>query len=101
MWSTLVGALAALTMPIAIFATRYSDSYSLLQAGFAIPVALVLGAVAVILARRARALGGARLGHTGGTKVARLGRWLGLLGICLAASSTIAVSVYGLLVWVS
>lgn len=88
-------------MPVAILGTRYSDSYDLLHAGFAIPVALVLGVVAVILARRARALDGARLGHAGGTRAGKLGRWLGLLGICLAASSTIAVSVYGLLVSVS
>ena len=31
------------TMPVAILATRYSESYDLLHAGFAIPVAVVLG----------------------------------------------------------
>jgi hypothetical protein len=97
-WSVIVGLLAAATMPVAIVATRYSQSYELLHSAFAIPVALVLGVFAVVLARRARALDRATLGKAGGAGAARIGRLLGILGLCLAASATIAVAVYEVLV---
>ena len=96
-WSVVLGALATLTLPVAIFATRYSDSYDLLHAGFTIPFAAALGIAAIILARRARALDRATLGRTGGGRAARIGRLLGILGLCMAASATIALSVYGVL----
>ena len=96
--SVALGALATLTLPVAIFATRYSDSYDLLHAGFAIPIAAALGIAAVILARRARLAARATLGRADGMKAARAGRLLGILGLCLAASATIAVSVYGVLI---
>ncbi len=97
-WSLTLGVLATLTLPVAIFTTRYSDLYDLLHAGFAIPIAAAFGIAAVILARRARMLARATLGGGGGAKAARAGRLLGILGLCLAASAAIAVSVYGLLV---
>jgi hypothetical protein len=84
-------------MPVAIAVTRYSGSYELLHAGFAIPVATGLGIFAVVLARRARELDRATLGRAGGGRAARLGRLLGILGLCLAASATIALAVYGVL----
>ena len=96
-WSVILGALATLTLPVAIFATRYSDSYDLVHAGFAIPIAATGGISAVILARRARALDWATLGRTGGSRAARAGRLLGILGQCVAASATIALSVYAVL----
>ena len=96
-WSVVLGALATLTMPVAIVGTRYSGSYELLHAGFAIPVAAVLGILAVVLARRAKALDRVMLGRAGGGRAARLGRLLGILGICMAASATIALAVYGVL----
>jgi hypothetical protein len=96
-WSFVFGLLSALTLPVAVVATRYSDSYDLLHAGFAIPVALVLGIGAIVLARRARALDRASLGTTRWARVARVGRLLGILGICVAASATIAVAVYEVL----
>jgi len=97
-WSFVLGALAALTMPVAIFATRYSASYDLLQSGFAVPLAAGLGIAAIIMARQARVLDQVRLGVASRTKAARLGRMLGILGICLAASAAIALVVYGALV---
>lgn len=92
---------AAFTLPAAIFATRYSESYDLLHAGLAIPITAGLGAAAVALARRARALDRASLGSAGGTKAARAGRLLGIVGLCVAASATIALAVYGVLVYIS
>lgn len=97
-WSAVLGLLSALTMPAAIVATRYSGSYDLLHAGFAIPLAAALGIAAVVLARRARAYEQATLGRAGGVKRGRVGRLLGILGICMAASATIAVAVYEVLV---
>ena len=64
-WSVVLGLLATLTMPVAIAATRYSGSYELLHAGFAIPLAVVLGTLAIVLARRAKALDRATLGRAG------------------------------------
>jgi hypothetical protein len=95
----LVGLAATATMPAAILATRYSGSYELLHAGFAIPVAVVLGAVAVGLARGALRLDDMRLGRAGGRRLARLGRALGVLGISLGATCAVALAVYGILTY--
>ena len=97
-WALALGVLAALTLPLAVGATRYSDSYDLLHAGFAVPVAAALGIAAVILARRATDLDRATLGRSGGRKAARAGRILGIIGLCLAASATISLAVYGVLI---
>jgi hypothetical protein len=96
-WSAVLGLLAALTMPVAVFGTRYSSSYELLQAGFAIPLAAGLGIAAVVLARKARRVEQVTLGRAGGGKSGRIGRLLGILGICMAASAAIAVAVYEVL----
>ena len=40
------------TLPVAIYVTRFSGEYELLHAGFAIPLAAVLGFVALVLAGR-------------------------------------------------
>ena len=94
-----VGVLAAATMPLAILATRYSGSYELLHAGFAIPVAVALGILAIWLARGALRHDDARLGQAGGRGAARLGRALGVLGIALASTGLVALAVYGLLTY--
>lgn len=96
-WSVVLGVLATLTMPIAIFATRYSASYDLLHSGFAIPLAAGLGIAAIVLARRAAAVDRGTLGRAGGARQARIGRLAGALGVCMAASAAIAVAVYGVL----
>jgi hypothetical protein len=95
----LVGLVAAATMPVAILATRYSGSYELLHAGFAIPVAVVLGGVAIGLSRGALRHDDMRLGRAGGRRTARLGRALGVLGIALAATCAVALAVYGILTY--
>jgi hypothetical protein len=98
-WSAVLGLLSALTMPLAILATRYSSSYELLHAGLAIPLAAALGIAAIVFARKARTIEQVTLGRAGGAKRGRIGRILGALGLCMAASATIAVAVYGVLVW--
>lgn len=99
-WGSLLAGLASCaTLPVAVYATRFSDSYDLLHAGFAIPVAAALALVALALARRARARTKASL-SSDGAGVATAGRVLGVLGLCMAASALVALGVYGLLEYV-
>jgi ABC-type Fe3+ transport system permease subunit len=95
--SLLAGIASCATLPVAIYATRFSDEYELLHAGFAIPVAAVLGLVALSLARRAHARRRVTLSGAGGGGAATAGRVLGVIGLCMAASALVALGVYGLL----
>ena len=97
-WSAVLGLLATLTLPVAVGATRYSASYDLLHAAFAIPLAAAFGIAAIVLARRARSLDKAAVSGPGTGKAGRVGRLLGILGLCIAASATISVAVYGVLI---
>jgi hypothetical protein len=97
--AVVLGLLSAATMPVAILATRYSESYDLLHAGFAIPVAVVLGFIALRLARGALRHDDVRLGRAGGRGLATAGRALAVLGISLAATGLVALAVYGLLTY--
>jgi len=97
--SLVLGVLATATMPLAILGTRYSGSYELLHAGVVIPLAILLGAFAIGLARGALRLDDMRLGRAGGRRTARLGRALGVLGISLAATCAVALAVYGILTY--
>jgi hypothetical protein len=100
-WGSLLAGLASVaTIPLAIYLTRFSDSYDLLHAGYSIPLAAVFGVAALALARRSRrrsalTLSGGRLPWQ-----STAGRVLGVLGLCLAASALIALGVYGLLEYV-
>ena len=75
-----LGVLSVLTMPAAVFATRYSGSYDLVHAAFAIPLGLVTGVLAVRLVRRTPRRGTAREPST----LARSRELLGLAGLWLA-----------------
>ena len=101
-WGSLVAGLASCaTLPAAIFATRYSDSYDLLHSAFAIPVAAAFALVGLALSRRAGARRRVTLSASGGGGgVATAGRVLSVIGLCMAASALVAVSVYGLLEYV-
>ena len=95
--SVFVGLLAVATMPVAVLVTRWSEEYELIQAGFAIPLAAALGLLAIALARRARSRLAPTLGHPKGTRTARLGRFLGLLGFLLALTAAGSLAVYWIL----
>ena len=95
--SVFVGLLSVATMPVAILATRWSEQYELMQAGFAIPVGAALGLLAIALARRARSRLAPTLGHPRGSRTARLGRFLGLLGFLLALTAAGSLAVYWIL----
>lgn len=88
-----------MTLPLAVYATRFSGSYSLLHAGFAIPIAIALGVTALALSRRSRRHAAVSLAaqHQG---AAAAGRVLGIIGLCMAASALVALGVYGLLEYV-
>ena len=95
--SVVVGLLSVATMPVAILATRWSEQYELMQAGFAIPLGAALGLLAIALARRARSRLAPTLGHPRGSRTARLGRFLGLLGFLLALTAAGSLAVYWIL----
>lgn len=98
--SLAAGLASVATLPLAVYATRFSGSYELLHAGWAIPVALVLGVVAIALARRSRVQAAVSLASSRGGRLAGAGRLLGLLGLCIAAAALVALGVYGLLEYV-
>ena len=88
-------------LPAAIVGTRSSERYDLLDAAYAIPLAAALGLLAWALARRARSRLAPTLGHPKGSRTARLGRFLGLLGFVLALTAAGSVGVYAVLSLVS
>jgi hypothetical protein len=99
-WGSVVAGVASVAaLPLAIYLTRFSDSYDLLHAGFVIPVAAGLGLVAIYLARTERRRSSVSLA-VDGSRVALVGRVLGVVGICLAAAALVALGVYGLLEYV-
>ena len=94
----LVGLLSLATLPAAVVAARESDDLTLVEAGVgAVPVAALLGLVALWLARRARQRADRTLDRVGGRRTARTGKLLGALGLYLAATAALALGVYALL----
>lgn len=95
-WDALFAGLASVfSLPLAVYLTRFSASYDLVHAGFAIPVGGGLGLVAIRLARRRRRT---LLRVDGGRDlVARFAWLLGVAGLCLALAGLVALAVYGLL----
>jgi NhaP-type Na+/H+ or K+/H+ antiporter len=90
--SVVVGLLSLATLPVAVAVVRQRDE-ELLDAGWAIPVAIVLGLAAMWLARRSRKrLQRAVISSSRG-RTARLGRLLGLAGFLLGLTAALAVGV--------
>lgn len=100
-WGSVVAGLASVaTLPVAIYATRFSDAYELLHAGFAVPPTAGLGLLAIALARRCRSRVVLSPSGARAPKLARAGRVLGIVGLCMAAAGVVSLAVYGLLEWV-
>jgi len=99
--SVLLGLLSVALLPAAVAGTRYSETYELLHAAVAIPLALLFAALALVLSRRARSRLGPTLGRPKGARTARLGRLLGTLGLLLALTAAGSVGIYALLSLVS
>lgn len=100
-WAALITGIASVaTLPIAIYLTRFSESYDLLHAGFAIPVAAGLGLAALLLGRRASQRVSLSIATGGHESLARAGWVLGIVGLCMTAAGLVSLGVYGLLEYV-
>jgi hypothetical protein len=85
------------TLPVAIYVTRFVGSYELPDAGWAIPLAVLLGLAGLALARRARTRGALRIEAAGAGHLLSAARILGTLGLCLAGTAVISLVVYAIL----
>ena len=97
----LAGLGAAAAIPIglayAVWSYHTHGNVSLIGGYAAIPVAVVLGAVAVALGRSARRQSWISLGRVGGERLARAGSALGYLALYLAVMALLALGFFGLL----
>jgi hypothetical protein len=91
------GALAVLMLPAAIALAAYSSAVKLTYAAAGIPLAAVLGIVAIALARSARRYSQISLGRIGGMGLARAASIMGVLGLYLAAMAALAIGFFGVL----
>jgi ABC-type multidrug transport system permease subunit len=99
--SVLLGLLGLATLPAAIAVTERVDGLSLVESGFAIPAAILFGLGAVVIGRRIRRRSRQTLSEIPGTRVARVGRWLGYVALYLALTAALAVGFYAVLTYVS
>jgi len=91
-----VALLGLLILPTAIEISRRSQRVALLDAGYAIPLAFLLGLVALIMARRARDNVRWLSLRDGGTGVASLAVVVGGLTVCLAVTAALSIGFYEL-----
>ena len=82
-----------LALPAAVAYSRYSSTFSLLDAAWLIPLAAVASLAALLRLR-----GPARRVSLHAAGGARAARWLAVAGICLTVAAAIAVGFYELLV---
>ena len=81
-------------MPAAIEVARRSQRVALLDTAYVVPLAFLLGLVALVMAKRARDnLRWLRLRERG-VAAARAGMILGLLGVCFALVAALSVGFY-------
>jgi hypothetical protein len=92
----LLGLAGLLALPAAIEVSRRSPRVGLLDAGYGIPLAFLLGLIAVVMASRAREnLRWLRL-RDGGTAVASTAVIVGALAVCLALTAALSIGFYEL-----
>jgi hypothetical protein len=92
-----VGLLAVLAIPAAVIAAQVLEGVALLRALYvAVPVALVLALISLVLARRARLAQARRVdgGGAGAVKTARILAWAGLYA---GVTGALALGVYAVL----
>jgi hypothetical protein len=95
-FSLLFALLSLAAIPVALYATHLKNvNLPQAVAGEAIAGSL-LGLIAVLLSRGARARARWSLTHVG-ERTAVWGRWLGWLGLCLGITAALALGFYGLL----
>jgi hypothetical protein len=96
--AVLFGLVAVAAVPAGIVVSGRLAGLDLVDAAWAVPVAAVAGIIALLFVRGARGRIVRTLERAGGAGRARLGRILGIAGICFALSGGIAVGFYELLV---
>jgi hypothetical protein len=99
--SVALGLLGLATLPAAIAVTERVDTLSLLEAGFAIPAAIVLALAAVVIGRRVQRRSRQTLAALPGARVARFGRVLGYMGLYVGLMAALAVGFYAVLTFAS
>ena len=90
--AALVGFLSLATLPVAAAVARWRDD-ELLDVAWAIAVAIVLGLVAMWLARRSRKRLRRAVVSSSRGRSARLGRALGLAGLLVGVTAALAVGI--------
>ena len=93
----IVGLCALLAVPAAILIAQKAQSVGLLDAAWAIPVAIACGVGALLFARGAQGRIRATLERAGGGTRVRWARRLAVAGICIALAASISVGFYELL----
>jgi hypothetical protein len=93
----LLGLAALAVLPAGIAVSDRSESVSLLQAAFAVPLAALLGVAALAVGGHARRRVQLTIGRVGGDGVARAGRLLGGLALYLSVTAGLAIGFYALL----
>ena len=92
----LLAVLGLLVLPAAVELSRRSKTVSLLDAGYAIPIAFLLGLVALIMARRARDnLRWLSVRETG-TRVASTAVIVAAVTLCIAVTAALSIGFYEL-----
>jgi hypothetical protein len=95
---SLACALAGLALPVAGYlAARQLKQVTIVEATEAACGSAVLGAAALMLARRAQRRIERTLGRAGSRGTARAGKVLGILSLCVGLTAALALGFYGLL----
>ena len=95
--AVVLGLVGVAAVPVAVGLSRQTAGVHLVDAAWAIPVAALLDLAALLFARGAAGRVRSTLERAGGKGRIRLGRWLGVAGLCVALSASIAVGFYELL----
>ena len=93
----MLGLVATAAVPAGVVLSRQTAGVRLLDAAWAVPVAAACGIAALLFARGAGGRIRRTLEQAGGWGRVRIGRILGVAGICFACSGAIAVGFYELL----
>jgi hypothetical protein len=93
----LLGLAGLVTLPGAVELSRRSARVGLLDAGYAIPPAFLLGLVSVLMARRARQNLRWLSLRDGGTGVASVAVIVGMVTVSLALTAALSIGFYELI----
>ena len=98
-WSAVVGLLGVAVLPATVLYADRSGRLELIWAGVAVPVAILLGVLARLLARQGRRRSELTLLHRSGAATARTGAVLGTLALLIGGAGVTALIVYAVLTY--